>query len=112
LASLKALRRSRETPHAQAQHDDLAIEMTTLEQLIQSQEPGHRIAFGFSQGPRIKGQAIWTRARWRTSAIPVLSENSEESRQYRNSKIEIQHITNIKNIISTTHTAPGSIVGS
>jgi hypothetical protein len=37
---------------------DLVIEMTTLEQLIQSQETGRRIAFGSSRGPRIKGQAI------------------------------------------------------
>jgi hypothetical protein len=40
-------------PHAQ--DDDLAVKVAALEQLIQTQEPGHRITFSPSERPIWEG---------------------------------------------------------
>src|SRR5271157_1062900 len=46
-----------------AQDDDLPVKVAALEQLIQTQEPGHRIAFSLSERPNMGGLRICTRAR-------------------------------------------------
>src|SRR5258708_33338156 len=51
-------------PHTQ--DDDLPVKMAALEQLIHTQEPGHRITFSLSERPNMGRLKICTRAIIRT----------------------------------------------
>ena len=53
-------------PHAE--DHDLPVEVAALEQLIQTQERGHRTAFSLLEAPNVGAQTVCTRALYRPDA--------------------------------------------
>src|SRR4030088_1754494 len=56
-----------------AKDDDLPVKVAALEQIIQTQEPGHRATFSSSEGSNMGGRTVCTRAR---SFIQIIASNA------------------------------------